>query len=127
MSEADYRAIFVKKLSHYMNLNGKNQMDLMNDLGLSSSTVSSWCTGKKLPRMDKIQMLADYFNIEKSDLLEDKTDASTDSYYLDDEAKEAAQFLYDNPEYKVLFDATRKVKKEDIDFVKQMLDRFKSE
>ncbi|MGN0513755.1 MAG: hypothetical protein ACI4GD_05700 [Lachnospiraceae bacterium] len=52
---------------------------------------------------------------------------SKSSYYLDDEAKEAAQFLYYNPEYKVLFDATRRVKKEDIDFVKQMLDRFKSE
>ena len=56
-----------------MNKYEKNQMDLMNDLNLSSSTVSSWCTGKKLPRMGKIQMLADYFGIEKSDLIEDKS------------------------------------------------------
>ena len=76
--------------------------------------------------MDKIQMLADYFHIEKSDLLEEKSEPPT-SYYLDDEAKDMAQFLYDNPEYKVLFDASRKVKKEDIEFVKQMLDRFKTE
>lgn len=47
-------------------------MDLMRDLDLSSATVSSWCNGKKLPRMGKIQMLADYFHIEKSDLLEEK-------------------------------------------------------
>ena len=45
-------------------------------------------------------------------------------YYLDDESKEAAQFLFDNPEYKVLFDASKKVKKEDIDFVKKMIDKF---
>lgn len=76
MSEEDYRQIFVKKLAYYMNKYKKNQMDLMNDLGLSSSTVSSWCTGKKLPRMGKIQMLADYFGIEKSDLIEDKSDTS---------------------------------------------------
>ena len=59
-----------------MALNGKNQMDLMKDLGVSSSTISNWCTGLKLPRMGKIQMLADYFNIEKSDLLEDKSDTA---------------------------------------------------
>ena len=107
-----------------MSLNNKNQMDLMNDLSLSSSTVSSWCTGKKLPRMGKIQMLADYFHIEKSDLLEDKEDAQTgDSYYLDKDSAEAAQFLFENPEYKVLFDASRKVKPEDIQFVKEMIER----
>lgn len=49
------------------------------------------------------------------------------SYYLDNEARELAQFLYENPDYKVLFDASKKVKKEDIEFVKQMLDRFKHE
>ena len=68
----EYRKIFVRKLAYYMQLNGKNQIDLMHDLGLKSATVSSWCTGKKLPRMDKIQLLADYFHIEKSDLLEEK-------------------------------------------------------
>lgn len=71
MSEDEYRKTFVKRLAYYMKLNNKNQTDLMNDLGLGSSTVSSWCTGAKMPRMGKIQMLADYFNIEKSDLLEE--------------------------------------------------------
>lgn len=70
MSEAEYKKIFSNNLKYYMNLNKKNQIDLVNDLTLSQSTVSNWCTGLKLPRMDKIQMLADYFNIEKSDLLE---------------------------------------------------------
>ena len=76
MSENEYKKIFSRKLNFYMALNGKNQMDLMKDLGVSSSTISNWCTGLKLPRMGKIQMLADYFNIEKSDLLEDKSDTA---------------------------------------------------
>lgn len=108
----------------YMDINNKTQMDLMNDLGLSSSTVSNWCTGLKLPRMGKIQMLADYFGINKSDLIEDKSEPA-EAYYLNDDAREMAQFLFDNPEYKVLFDATRKVKKEDIHFVKEMMDRMR--
>ncbi len=72
MSDERYKAIFAKKLRYYMELNNKNQMDLMNDLNLGSSTVSSWCTGQKLPRIGKIQLLADYFGVNKSDLLEDK-------------------------------------------------------
>ena len=47
-----------------------------------------------------------------------------ESYYLNAEAKEYAQFLFDNPEYRVLFDASRKVKPEDIDFVRKMIDRM---
>ena len=73
MADDEYKKIFSKNLRHYMNLNNKNQMDLINDLSLSSSTVSNWCTGLKLPRMDKVQMLADYFGILKSDLLENKS------------------------------------------------------
>ena len=73
MADDEYKKIFSKNLKHYMDLHSNNQIDLMNDLGLSSSTVSNWCTGLKLPRMDKVQMLADYFGILKSDLLESRT------------------------------------------------------
>lgn len=123
--ENEHKKIFSKNLRYYMNKYNKKQSDLINDLGFSSSTISNWCTGEKLPRMDKVQMLADYFHINKSDLLEDKTNSKDDEpYYFNEEAREIAQFMYENPEYKVLFDASRKVKKEDIDFVKQMIDRM---
>lgn len=85
--EIYYKKIFSNNLRKYMTLNKKIQADLINDLNLSSSTISNWCTGLKLPRMDKIQMLADYFNIQISDLLEDKpvpTISSKDNlYFLD--------------------------------------------
>ena len=42
MSENEYKKIFSRKLNFYMALNGKNQMDLMKDLGVSSSTISNW-------------------------------------------------------------------------------------
>lgn len=73
MSEEDYKQIFSKNLRHYLTINNKTQSDLISDLALSSSTVSNWCTGQKMPRMNKVQMLADYFGIEKSDLIEDKS------------------------------------------------------
>lgn len=68
--DLDFKKIFSSNLKFFLEYNKKNQIDLCNDLSLSKSVVSSWCTGTRLPRMDKVQMLADYFNINKSDLLE---------------------------------------------------------
>ena len=47
-------------------------------------------------------------------------------YYLNDDAREMAQFMFENPEYKVLFDASRKISKEDIETVKNIMDKFRS-
>lgn len=123
MGEDYYKNVFSKNLKKYMDENGKEQIDLINDLGFNKSAVSTWCNGTRLPRMDKVDMLAKYFGVRRSDLIEDKSEQE-DTYYIDDDAREVAEFLHKNPDYKVLFDASRKVKKEDIDFVKQMLDRF---
>lgn len=72
---------------------------------------------------DRLKKIAGYLDVSVDYLMYGSEKGQ--NYYLDPEAQEIAQFLYDNPEYRVLFDASRKVKKEDIEFVKQMLDRFK--
>lgn len=123
MSEDEYKITFSNNLRYYLELNEKTQADLCKYMNVSSATVSDWCNGKKMPRMDKIQTICNWLRIEKSDLLEDKKSKNS-SYYLYDDAKELAEFLYTNPEYKVLFDATRKVKKDDIQFIKEMIDRM---
>lgn len=124
MSDSELRQEFAARLKYYMNIKGCKQSDIARDLGINMSTISSWCNGVMIPRMEKIKMLADYFNINMSDLLEDDTVLNNKSYYINDDAKDIAQFLYENPDYKVLFDASRKVKKEDIQFVKDMIDRL---
>ena len=45
---------------------------MANALGISYFTITSWVNGTKYPRMDKVEMLADYFGILKSDLIEEK-------------------------------------------------------
>lgn len=120
MSEEEYKKIFSKNLKHYMEINNKNQMSLVNDLNLSQSTVSNWCTGAKLPRMNKVQMLADYFGIEKSDLLENKNTNSS-KYYLTEETAEVAQKIFENKELKVLFDAARDATPDDLKTTYDML------
>ena len=123
MSEENIRKVFSKNLKRYLEINEKQPADLVKDLKIPFSTVSNWTNGAKMPRMGKVELLAQYFGIEKSDLLEEKSEEQ-EPYYDDTEAREIAQFLYENPAYRVLFDASRKVKPEDIAFVKEFIDKM---
>lgn len=127
MPESEINRIIAKNINRFLNARNKTQVDLAEYMGVSQATVSNWCKGIKTPRMDKIDKICEFFNCKRSDLMEEKDLSDEQSYYLNEDAKDMAQFLFDNPDYKVLFDASRKVKKEDIDFVKQMLDRFNKE
>ena len=92
--------------------------------GISTATLTSWKQGKYTPKSDKLQIIADYFNVSLDYLMNGEEKDTTEPYYLNDDARDMAQFMFENPEYKVLFDASRKVKKEDIQFVKEMIDRM---
>lgn len=63
---------FSKNLQKYMKAKGVDRNKLCDDLGFKYMTVSDWINKKTYPRIDKIEMLANYFGIEKSDLIEDK-------------------------------------------------------
>lgn len=67
---------FAKNLRKYMEQSGKNQKELAVVAGVSAPTFNEWINGKKYPRIDKIQKLADYFGILKSDLIEEKEPAT---------------------------------------------------
>lgn len=121
MSDA-VRESFPKLLKYYLMMNNKTQKDLVDYLGVSQSAVSNWVKGIRLPDMEIVAKIASFLHVEVQDLIQDNN--SKDTYYLNDDAREMAQFLYENPDYKVLFDASRKVKKEDIEFVKEMIDRM---
>ena len=129
MSDERQKSVFQKNLLKYLQLNNKTQKEVADAINVSPQTFNTWCQGIALPRMGKVQLLADYFHINKSDLIEDKSDTeeSPEPYYISDDARELAQFMFENPEYKVLFDASRKVRKEDIEFVKQMIDRVRGD
>lgn len=80
----DNKVIFSQNLQRYMDLHRKTRRDLSDALGISYYTVTDWVKGKKLARMDKIEMLADYFGIQKSDLIEE--------YQPDETKKEPAMY-----------------------------------
>lgn len=71
MTNLGNKDVFAKNLKKYMQLNGKTRNEVCQALGLKYTTFTDWVNAKKYPRMDKIEMLANYFGIKKSDLIED--------------------------------------------------------
>lgn len=72
MTDKEQKKIFAKNLNNYISLTGMTQKDIADRLDVLPQTLNTWCQGIAMPRMGKIQLLADYFNINKSDLLEEK-------------------------------------------------------
>ena len=126
MPEEIYKKIFSKNLNHYMEIDQKSQTDIINDLGFNKSAVSTWCNGTRLPRMDKVEALAKYFGINRSDLIEEKDNAETsdEPYYLNDETRQIAQEAFENPELRTLFHVARDIPPErlkaHIEFMKSL-------
>lgn len=76
MSDEESKKILAFNLQYYMNEMGIDRNELCQILNFKYSTVSEWLQGKKYPRIDKIEALANYFGIKKSDLIESKSDNS---------------------------------------------------
>lgn len=110
---------FAKLLKYYLNLNGKTQADMVHDLGYDKSTISGWCSGTRVPKLDTIIDIAKYLHVDPGDLIIDTE--SKPSYYLDDETAQKAQEIFENKELSLLFDTARDASPEDIETVHTML------
>jgi len=73
MSNIGNKETFAKNLSYYIDKHGKEQKEIAEIVGVAPSTFNAWVKAKKYPRMDKVELLANYFGILKSDLIEEHT------------------------------------------------------
>lgn len=72
MSDLGNKQIMAENIRYYMAAKSKDRYDLCRDLGFKYTTLCDWLNAKTYPRIDKIEMLANYFGIEKADLVERK-------------------------------------------------------
>ncbi len=118
-----------------MEIREMTQAELVEKTGINKGALSSYIAGRYKPKQTNTYLIAKALHVSEAWLMgadvpmepDEQDSTPTDSYYLDDKAREAADFLHKHPEYQVLFDASRKVKAEDIDFVKEMIDRMSGE
>ncbi len=94
---------------------GTTVSQLERDLEFAKGSISK--IDRHKPSMERIQKIAEYFGTTYNELINSE-------YYDEEMVKEYTIFLKDHPEYRVLFDASRKVKPEDISLVQALIERF---
>ncbi|WP_418771764.1 helix-turn-helix transcriptional regulator, partial [Monoglobus pectinilyticus] len=64
-------------IKYYRELHHLTQKELAEAIGVSDKAVSTWENDKKIPRMGVIQKMADFFNIQKTNIIEDSPNLVT--------------------------------------------------
>lgn len=103
-------------------------LEMAKALGVSEATAQRYESGEiKNLKYDTIVALANLFNVSPAYLMgwDEDPNITQEEYYTNPEVAELAQQLKDRPELKVLFDASRDISKEDIQFVIDMIERMK--
>lgn len=79
MSDLGNKQIMADNIRYYLRLNGISQTEICSTLGLKMPTFSDWVNAKTYPRIDKIEMMANYFGISKADLVEKRPDPTEET------------------------------------------------
>ena len=77
MSALGNKEIMAQNIKHYMKAFGIDRKEFCNRLGFKYSTVTDWLNAEKYPRIDKIEMMANFFSINKADLVEPRNSIPT--------------------------------------------------
>lgn len=99
---------------------GVTAYKVAKDTGITTSTLSSWKTGRYTPKPEKLKVLADYFGVSL-EYLTTGEERDGEKYYLNEETAEMAQKLFENKNLKVLFDAAQDATPEDLKTTYDML------
>lgn len=70
MNECNNKEIMANNIKHFMTLQNKSRNTVCNDLGFKYTTFVDWIKAKTYPRIDKIELMANYFGVSKKDLIE---------------------------------------------------------
>lgn len=116
----DNKSIFATNLKRLMAANHKTRRQICNDLGFSYYTFSDWVNGKKYPRMDKVELLAKYFGVLKSDLIEEKTEGHRQMQKNNDIITDAVIKMRTDSEFLSLVECLMKLDSEKQSAIKQM-------
>lgn len=121
--EIGSKKVMARNILYYMNKKGKTRKEVCADLGFPYSTFVDWCAGNKYPRIDKIEIMAEYFGCKKSDLIEDKP--HEEAYYTNEQTAEIAEKIYQDKYMGMVFDTLKDSSPEQIKNFYDMLQLMK--
>lgn len=125
MSSLGNKEIMAQNIRYYMDKFGIDRNTICDKLNIKYTTFSDWVNAKTYPRIDKIEKLATYFGISKSDLVESRelhSDLSSE-YYIDPAVNAKAE--YARTQEGILLDAAKDLSDEDLDYVIDLVNRLR--
>lgn len=114
------KKVFARNLKYYIEKEDVLQKDVAVAARVSTGTICDWLSARSFPRMDKLELLARFFNIEISDLIEDR--ASIVQLYLNTEAKEIAKEFFQNEDDFKLYLKIRELSPKDKKIIEALVD-----
>lgn len=124
MTSLGNKAIMSQNLKYYIEKSGKDRKELSEIWGFPYSTVSDWVNGRKYPRIGRIEIMADYFGILKSDLIEEHI--SEDMEKDHDTITDAVVRMRTDAEFFNIVDRILKMEPSELSGVRQMLDALQT-
>lgn len=122
MSSLGNKDIFSRNLKYYIDKSGKDRGELAEIWGFPYSTVTEWVNGRKYPRIDRIEKMAQYFGILKSDLIEDKTAEHREMQHKNSTLAELTVRMRSDKEFANLIEGINKLNPEQLASIKQFVD-----
>lgn len=109
-----------EKVKNLCDERGISIYKLEKDLGISNGSVKHWDTS--MPSGDKILALSRYFGVPQTYFLEDD---DKPEYYVDPQVSQMMQEIKDNPNFRILFDASKNLTEEDMKLLLDIIERMK--
>lgn len=123
MSDLGNKAVMAENIQRLMDSRGIDRNRICTDLGFKYTTFTDWVKGNTYPRIDKIELMANYFGVPKSELVERHQEGG---YYSDKEVAEFAEMLRTRPGARMLFSAAKNISKEEMEETVKYIEFLKS-
>lgn len=98
-NESKINHIIANNLVRLLEQSNCTQLELAEHLGVTQAAISNWCTGVKMPRMDKIDGICAFFDVNRSELMSEPSSLATNAKISEEE--------------QLLLDAYRKLDRDD--------------
>ena len=113
--------MYYENFQKLLDKHGVRAIEVSRATGIATGTLSDWKKGRTTPKPDKLQKIADFFDVPVDYLM---TGEEQPAYYIDEEVAQIAQELHDDPNMRGLFKAARNLSKEDILKFKEIIEGY---
>lgn len=76
LKKDNLNTIFKENINRLLKQHDKTQLELAKFIGVSNTTINNYVRGYNMPRMDKVDKICSFFNVKRSDLIEDTNSIS---------------------------------------------------